>query len=130
MPLIKIIFLTIFLPLLLVIVAYGQMYDTQGKIFGKRAQETMQPKTIIDTVSIVAGWGSIDLNDNFTQGQHNVAPTNENTIYVTITPMLTDSTKTAYYYGWWFDKTKNRIGVKSSGGTADTGKVVITAIVK
>ena len=122
--------MTVFLPLFLVLIAYGQMYDTDGKVFGKRSQETMIPKTIIDTVLITAGWGSIDLNDRFTEGQHNVAPTSENTIYVTITPMLTDSTKTAYYYGWWFDKTKNRIGVKSSGGAADTGKVVITAVVK
>lgn len=127
----KIFILVIVIILIIVAIkSYGQFYDANGKLFDKRSQETMKPKVIIDTVLIVAGWGSINLNDKFTQGRHNVSPTSPKTIYGNVTPILTDSTKTVYYYGWWFDAMSNRIGIKSNGGAADTGKVTIIMYLK
>lgn len=129
MRLIKLIFLTITMTSLIVtaMLTYGQTYDGNGKIFGKKSQESMEPKTIIDTVRMKSGFGSLKLNNKFIQGQHNVAPTSSKTIYVTITQLLEDSTQFVHSYSWWFNN--DRIGIKSDSSW-DSSKVQITAIVK
>ena len=148
MRLIKLIVLSVIVSLILssVITTYGQsgedfvtpdvtpniraiegFYDSEGKIFGKRAQQTMKPKTIIETIRMSNGYGSLTLNNRFTQGQHNVAPTSIKNIYVFVSQILDDSTQQVISYSWWFDN--DRIGIKSDSSW-DSSKIQIMAIVK
>jgi hypothetical protein len=114
----------------LIIAQMGMIFDHQGKPFAKRQQETAEPKIIVDTVTITAGWGNLELNSNFTKGQHNVAPSSGDNLYAVVTPVLTDSTENVYYYGYSYVESEHRLIVKSSGGTADTGKVIIQIFLK
>lgn len=105
-------------------------FFADGNRFGKRGQETKQPMIVVDTVKVVSGYGSIDLNDRFESGAHNVAPSSSGSIYASIGQVLDDSTETVYYYGYVYKANERRLIIKSNGGSADTGKVAIQIILR
>lgn len=113
-----------------VIVGGLGIFSGDGEIFGRRAQETREPIIVVDTVSVVAGYGSLQLSETFNMKKRNVSPSSKNSLFATVTPILTDSTGTVYYYGYSFKANENRVIVKSSGGAADTGKVAIQIILR
>ena len=96
-----------------------------GKIFGKVSGKTRLPIIVIDTVVIIAGYGTLKLNKQIKVQTKNVVPSKKNSLYATITPILGDTTKTVYYYGYTINSAGDLLTVKSSGGTNDTGCVVI-----
>jgi len=111
--------------------AFGQnIFNAKGKPFAKRQGQTQEPKIIIDTVRIVAGYGSLSLTTNFTAKQHRTAASSEGNVYAQISRLLTDSTAAVYSYSYSVADKGARLIVKSSGGTSDTGKVVVTCFVK
>lgn len=117
--------------LVCVSVAEGQnIFNAKGKPFAKRQGRTQEPKIIVDTVRIVAGYGSLSLTTNFTSSQHRTAATSVGNVYAQISRLLTDSTKAVYSYSYAVADKGARLVIKSSGGTADTGKVVVTCFVK
>lgn len=119
------------LALLVVDLVYGQnIFDAKGKPFAKRAQQTREPKIIVDTVSIVAGHGALPLNDKFSSGSHSVSATDSMNIWATATKILADTTDTPYAYGCYPVANGTSIKIVSSGGAADTGRVVIVAFIK
>lgn len=124
--------LLILLILLLIPMAvFGQtIFQGNGKRFSKVAQKTREPKIIVDTVNVVAGFGTLVLNKTFTREKHSVAATDNMNIFITVTGLITDTSETVYYYGCYLSKGGDSIIVKSSGGTADTSKVVVQIILK
>ena len=106
------------------------IFNAQGKPFAKRQGQTQEPKIIVDTVRIVAGYGSLSLTSTFTNRQHRTAGTSTSTVYAQISRLLTDSTKAVYSYSYAVVDKGARLVIKSSGDTADTGKVVVTCFVK
>jgi hypothetical protein len=106
-----------------------EIFDHDGNPFAKAVQKTAEPKIIVDTVAMVDGWGSLTLNDNFSKGKHNVAPTEKNNIFVMVTQLLVDSTADICAYGYCMSADGRRIIIKSSD-VLDNGKVVIQAILK
>ncbi len=97
-----------------------------GERFAKELQKTRKPIVVIDTVRITAGYGTLTLNKSFqSKNKHSVAPTSANTLYATITPILIDTTKTPYAYGYVRSNAGDVLTIKSSGGTADTCTVVV-----
>jgi hypothetical protein len=107
-----------------------KIFNGQGKPFAKRQGQTQEPKIIVDTVRIVAGFGSLSLTTGFTSRQHRTAATSASNVFAQISRLLTDSTKDVYSYSYSVADKGARLVIKSSGGTADTGKVVVTCIVK
>ncbi len=111
----------------------GDMFDSKGKPFAKVAQQTREPKVVIDTIEIRAGWGSMEFNDLFTRKTHNVAPTSLNDLFVSITVVADDSASLAgasmRQFGYTLSKDKKRLIVRSSV-TNDTIRAVVTAYVK
>jgi len=105
--------------------AQTPIYFGDGGIFGKVSGKTRLPVIVIDTVAITAGYGTFKLNRQIKKRVKNVIPTNKQTLYATITPILGDTTKTVYFYGYTINNAGDSLMVKSSGGTADTGCVVI-----
>ncbi len=117
--------------LLVPMAVMGQgIFFGNGKKFSKVAQRTREPKIIVDTVNVVAGFGTLLLNKTFNREKNSVSATDNMNIFITATGLITDTSETVYYYGCYLSKTGDSIIVKSSGGTADTSKVVIQAIVK
>lgn len=96
-----------------------------GGVFGKISGKTRLPVIVIDTVAITAGFGTFKLNKRIKSQIKNVIPTAKQTLYATITPILRDTSKTVYFYGYAINDAGDTLMVKSSGGTADTGCVVI-----
>ncbi len=101
-------------------------YQADGQLFTKIPGKTRSPVVVIDTVQIIAGYGKLGLRKNFSsKREHSVAPTKPTTLYAIITPILGDTTKTVYYYGYALNRVGDTLTIKSSGGTADTGCVAI-----
>ncbi len=112
-------------------VTCGQdLFDGNGKPFEKVLQNTKQPKIIIDTVDITNGFGNLVLNNRFQRKNHDVSSTDSTTIWAVITPILSDTTGTVYYYGYAVSKGGDTIKVISNGGGSDDGKVCIVAFIK
>lgn len=107
-----------------------KVFDKAGKPFAKRTNKYQRPKAIVDTVKIVAGWGQCKLNSRFQRLQHRTAATSALAAYPVVTPLLSDTTKTVYYYAVSVKDNGKRIVIKSSGGTADTGVVVLHCYVR
>jgi len=118
----------------LVLICFGltvaQVFDTKGKPHAKVANRSSKPKTIIDTVKIVAGYGTMKLNSRFTRSTHNVTATKKSRMYATISPMMVDTTMAVYYYGYVRAKDGKSLTIKSSGGALDTGYVVVNLFIK
>lgn len=121
-----------FLLILLIPVAlFGQdFFFANGSRFAKVIRSTKEPKFVVDTVRIVAGYGTLVLNKNFNREKHSVSGTNDLNVYPTITGLLGDTTETVYAYGCYISKTGDTLKIVSSGGSADTSKVVVQVIVK
>jgi hypothetical protein len=99
---------------------------SNGERFDKDLQKTRKPIVVVDTVRITAGYGTLGLNKSFkSKKQHSVAPTSANTLYATITPILLDTTKTVYSYGYVRSRAGDSLTIKSSGAAADTCSVVV-----
>lgn len=96
-----------------------------GGVFGAISRKTRLPIIVIDTVAITAGFGTFKLNKRIKSQIKNVIPTAKQTLYATITPILRDTSKIVYSYGYTINDAADTLMVKSSGGTADTGCVVI-----
>jgi hypothetical protein len=109
--------------------AVGSLFFANGKSFAARQNQAQEPKTVIDTVRIVGGYGSLSLSSKFTSGQHRVAATSAKNIYAQISRVLTDSTATHYSYSYSVADKGARLVIKSSS-TADTGKVAIVCYVR
>ena len=107
-----------------------KVFDKAGKPFAKRIKIYQRPKVIVDTVRVVAGWGQCKLNDRFQRLQHRTAATSALAAYPTVTQLLSDTSKTVYYYAVSVEDNGKRIVIKSSGGTADTGVVVLHSYVR
>lgn len=108
-----------------VVFAQG-VYQADGSLFTKLPGKTRSPIVVIDTVQIIAGFGKLGLRRTFSsKREHSVSPTKPATLYAVITPILGDTTKTVYYYGYALNKVGDTLTVKSSGGTADTGCVAV-----
>lgn len=105
------------------------LFRADGKPFARRQGQAMEPKTIIDTVRVVAGFASLSLRGTFGTGNHRTAATSPEQIYATFSRILTDSTKAVYSYSY-VRSAKDRITIKSSGGAADTSTVVVTLYVR
>lgn len=105
------------------------LFRADGKPFARRQGEAMEPKVIIDTVRVVAGFASLSLQSTFQTGNHRTAATSPSQLYATFARILTDSTKAVYSYSY-VRSAKDRITIKSSGGTADTSTVVVTLYVR
>lgn len=110
--------------------AETKIFNAKGKPFSKRQGQTQEPKIIVDTVRVVGGYGSLSLTTNFTNSQHRTAATSAGNVYAQISRLLTDSTKAVYSYSYSVADKGARLVIKSSGGSADTGKVVVTCFVK
>ena len=101
-------------------------YQADGQLFTKILGKTRTPIVVIDTVQIIAGYGELGLRKNFSsKGERSVAPTKPTTLYAVIAPILRDTTKTVYFYGYALNGAGDTLTVKSSGGTADTGCVAV-----
>lgn len=112
-------------------VVMGQgIFFGNGKKFSKVAQRTKEPKIIVDTVNVVAGFGTLLLNKTFNREKNSVSATDDMNIFITVTGLIADTSKTVYFYGCYLSKTGDTVIVKSSGGAADTSKVVVQAILK
>lgn len=111
----------------------AKMFTADGKPFSKVQQKTKNPKIVIDTVQIKAGWGTMTLNEQFSESKHNVTPTSINDIRATITLIADDSASlgsaTMRTFGYTLSSNKNRLIVRSSV-TNDTVRAVITAYIK
>lgn len=108
-----------------ILVAQG-VYQADGSLFTKVPGKSRSPVVVIDTVQIIAGFGKLGLRKTFSsKREHSVAPTKPTTLYAVITPILGDTTKTVYYYGYALNLVGDTLTVKSSGGTADTGCVAV-----
>jgi len=107
-----------------------RVFDRNGKPFAKQSQRTQEPKQIVDTVKITAGVGRMVLNNAFTKSKHKVSATSDSHFRASISQILTDTSNTVYYYGYYISKNGDTLIVKSSGGTADTGYVSVSAILK
>lgn len=112
------------------VVKTTKTFNAQGKPHSKVANKTRVPKTVIDTVRMVNGYGTLTLNSNFKRGRHNVSATSNNFMYAIITSVLTDTTGTPYYYSYVRDKKGKKLTIKSSGGASDDGLVVVQLYVK
>lgn len=104
-------------------------FRADGKPFAKRQNEAMEPKVIIDTVSVVSGFGTLTLQEKFGTNNHRTAPTSTNQMYATFTRILADSTEAVYSYSY-VRSALDRLTIKSSGGSADTSTVVVTLYVR
>lgn len=105
-------------------------FFANGSRFAKVIRSTKEPKFVVDTVNIVAGFGTLVLNENFNRESHSVSGTSDKHVYPTVTGLLGDTTETAYAYGCYISRTGDTIKIVSSGGSADTSKVVVQIIVK
>ena len=118
--------LILIIMLLAIPVSAQRPFLANGERFAKELQKTRKPIVIIDTVSIIAGYGTLSLNKSFkSKNKHSVAPTSAKTLYATITQVLVDTTESVYSYAYWPNSTGDRLTIKSSGGTADTCTVVV-----
>lgn len=116
--------------ILLPCVSNGQrVFDRNGKPFAKQFQKTQEPKIIIDTVKITSGVGKMILNSSFKKGKHQVSATSNNDFRATISQILSDTSKTPYYYGYYISKNGDTLIIKSNN-VADTGYVAVTAYLK
>lgn len=111
--------------------ALGQrVFNRDGKPFAKQSQKTQEPKVIVDTVKVTAGIGKMVLNSSFKKGNHKVSATSSANFRATISQILADTSNIVYYYAYYISKNGDTLIVKSSGLTADTGYVAVTAYVK
>lgn len=106
------------------------VFHADGKPVSRRQNRSQEPKEVIDTVKIVGGFGEMKFRNSFAARSHFTAPTGKKALYAHITRVLSDSTETVYSYSYVYDDKQKRLVVKSSGGTADTGQVVVTCYVK
>lgn len=105
-------------------------FFADGARFAKVVRSTKEPKFIVDTVSVVSGYGILVLNKNFNREKHSVSGTSNRTVFPTITGIINDTTETHYFYACVISNTGDTLTIKSSGGAADTSKVVVQIIVK
>lgn len=95
-----------------------------AKVFG----QTRQPKIIVDTVRFAGQYVSLWLNRSFSLGRHSVNASSVDNIFVTVTQLLTDSTKTVNYYAAMPTDGGRRVLIKSSNAN-DSSKVAVIMIV-
>ena len=105
------------------------IYNTNGKPFSKSYNRSRTPKIIVDTVRFGGQYASIKLQTAFRSGNHAVSGTSNNTVYVTVSPILTDSSDALYFYGATVVDKGTRIVIKSSNAN-DSSLVVILAVIK
>ena len=110
------------------------MFNAQGKPFAKVQQQTREPKILIDTVEVRAGWGELALNSRFSDREHSVTPTSIDHCFAMITKVVDDSTSLvgdtiARSFSYTLSKDKTRLLVRSSV-TDDTVRAVVVAILK
>ena len=116
--------------LLMPAVLYGQgVFNADGNPFSKTSQKTREPKVVVDTVRFAGQYYSLDLRAAFSRKSHTVSATDNNSVFATITPMLDDSSKALYYYGYTVRDKGTRLVIKSSNAN-DSSKVVVHIYVK
>lgn len=117
--------------LLLPVLLFGQnIFLGSGKRFAKVAGRTKEPKIVVDTVNVVAGFGTLVLNKEFSREKHSVSATSRSDVFITATGLIVDTSKTVYYYGCYLSAKGDTVKIKSSGGSADTSKVVVQVVLK
>lgn len=118
------------IPLLLVVgvfamVAAQQTFDSRGKPLRKVARNSAEPKMVMDTVSVIAGFGTLNLNSTFSKRKHRVSATSGTKILATITQIMSDTSGTVYTYSYVPSEDGKSLTIKSSGGAADTSLVAV-----
>ena len=84
----------------------------------------------MDTVNVVAGYGTLLLNKDFNREKHSVRATSSSDMFITATGLISDTSKTVRYYGCYLSQSGDSVIIKSSGGATDTSKVVVQIILK
>lgn len=110
--------------------ASANIFTASGKPFARQKGVAQEPKVIVDTVRIVAGFGSLKLQSSFGDRHHRTAPTSADRVFGVASGLATDSTKSVYSYSVVPRSKGGRLLIKSSGGASDTGKVAITVYVR
>lgn len=124
-------FSKILLIALIPVLVFGQnIFLGNGKRFAKVASKTKEPKIIVDTVNVVAGYGTLVLNKDFSREKHSVSATSRSNMFITATGLIADTSKAVYYYGCYLSAKGDTVMIKSSGGAADTNKVVVQIVLK
>ena len=80
------------------------------------------PKIVVDTVRMVGGRGVLKLNKRIGKGIYSVQPKSKLSAFVLVTPVISDTSKTLYYYSVVIEP--DSLVIKSSNA-ADSGKVMI-----
>ena len=116
--------LIILFTLTLMSTAHSQqkIYNSKGKLLGKRTQRTMTPKIVVDTLRMSGGFGVLRLNSSFTKGFHAVNASNSVNMRVQVTQILSDTSEAVNYYG--VRKFTDSVMIKSSQAD-DSGLVEI-----
>lgn len=112
------------------VVAAQQTFDSRGKPLRKVARSSAEPKMVMDTVSIVGGFGTLNLNTTFSKRKHNVSATEGGKILATITQIIADTSGSVYTYSYVPSTNGKSLTIKSSGGAADTGLVAVQIFIR
>lgn len=118
------------LVLLLVYSVAGQsIFNIAGKPFKKSFQQTREPKIVVDTVSLSSGYGYIELNKQFTRGQHSVTATSGDYMFAVACAMGDDTSVAVYSYACIPSSQGDSLTIKSSD-SGDTNNVVVMIIMR
>ena len=98
------------------------LFNAAGKPLKKQAQSKREPKVVLDTLRMSAGFGVLSLNSSFKKGHHSVVASSTNDMKVQVTQILSDTTGAVNYYGVM--KYIDSVLVKSSQ-TDDSGLVEV-----
>ena len=112
-----------------VLVAAQDTFDSDGKPFSRVQNRFKEPKVVVDTVRFSGQYVSFPLRTSFTTGNHDVSGTSGTSVFAIVTPVLDDSTKSLYYYGYSVTSDGSRLTIKSSNAN-DSSKVVVVAWIK
>ncbi len=105
-----------------------EIFLASGKKFAKVSGQTNRPKIVIDTVRFVgSAYASLSLNAHFSRGVHTVSASSNNNMFINVTQILEDSTKTPNDYAAMPIDNGRRIIIKSSSAT-DSSKVSVLII--
>jgi len=99
--------------------------DHKGHPHKRVEGKSQQPKTIVDTVRLSSGVGSLVLQSEFKKNQHTTKP--QDYIYATANQIITDTSQDVYSYAVYWNS--DTLIIKSSSAT-DSSLVVVKALIK
>jgi hypothetical protein len=103
--------------------------NSAGAPHAKRQGRTQEPKEIVDTLRLSAGEARLVLKAKFSDTAKRTKPTSHGNFYAFVTPILSDTGASVYYYGTRLSTNCETLVVKSSSVT-DSGLVSIRAFFK